>query len=250
MVSGVAIALLVPLAGCHSAASTASARIRPVAHDGRPGAHHHAGAAAGRDSVRQQNAAATRLVPTGERTAHVTARELGKSWHPGCPVSPSGLRAVRLPYWGFDHREHQGVLVVGASLVPPMESAFRSLDRARFPIRQMQPVSVYGGSDNRSMAADNTSAFNCRLAVTDGPRAWSEHAFGAAVDIDPRENPYRLDGRVLPPSGRPYADRRRVQPGMITAGGQVVRAFDGVGWGWGGRWSSTPDYQHFSVNGR
>jgi len=29
-----------------------------------------------------------------------------------------------------------------------------------------------------------------------------------------------------------------------------VRAFDAVGWGWGGRWSNPTDYQHFSATGR
>jgi len=28
----------------------------------------------------------------------------------------------------------------------------------------------------------------------------------------------------------------------------LVRAFESVGWTWGGRWSS-PDYQHFSATG-
>jgi hypothetical protein len=37
---------------------------------------------------------------------------------------------------------------------------------------------------------------------------------------------------------------------MAVEGGVLVRAFGRVGWGWGGRWSGTPDYQHFSVNGR
>jgi len=100
------------------------------------------------------------------------------------------------------------------------------------------------------MAHDNTSAFNCRYAVANGPRSWSEHAYGEAVDIDPRENPYRLNGRIYPPAGKPYLDRSKHRRGMIFAGGPVVAAFDAVGWGWGGRWASTPDYQHFSVNGR
>ena len=30
----------------------------------------------------------------------------------------------------------------------------------------------------------------------------------------------------------------------------LVRAFDGVGWSWGGRWSGVKDYQHFSASGR
>jgi hypothetical protein len=179
----------------------------------------------------------------------VTATDLGASWHAGCPVPPERLRSVRLRYWGFDHRRHVGQLIVNVAVVTTVQRAFQQLFADRFPIRRMRPVAAYGGSDNRSMAADNTSAFNCRYAVSNGPRSWSEHAFGEAVDLDPLENPYHLNGRVLPPAGAPYLDRSRVRPGMVVSGGRPVAIFAGLGWGWGGVWSS-PDYQHFSINGR
>jgi hypothetical protein len=184
------------------------------------------------------------------RTAEVTAAKLGKSWHSGCPVGPSMLRAVTMTYWGFDNTAHEGTLIVNASVVSPVVTAFRRIYLARFPIRRMVPIAAYGGSDNRSMAADNTSAFNCRRAVSDGPPSWSMHAYGEAIDIDTMENPYRLDGKVLPPAGAPYMDRSNVRRGMIVAGSAPVAAFGAVSWGWGGNWSSTPDYQHFSINGR
>ncbi len=37
---------------------------------------------------------------------------------------------------------------------------------------------------------------------------------------------------------------------MIVPGGVVERAFDAIGWGWGGRWSSIKDWMHFSATGR
>jgi hypothetical protein len=36
---------------------------------------------------------------------------------------------------------------------------------------------------------------------------------------------------------------------MAVAGGVLVWAFASRGWAWGGRWSGTPDYQHFSATG-
>src|SRR5205823_13178637 len=138
---------------------------------------------------------------------------------------------------------------VNRGIVAPVVSAFRRIYSARFPIRRLQPIAAYGGSDDRSMAADNTSGFNCRRAVSNGPPSWSMHAYGEAVDIDPLENPYRLDGKILPPAGAPYMDRGNVRPGMVVRGSAPVLAFAAIGWGWGGNWSSTPDYQHFSTNG-
>ena len=180
----------------------------------------------------------------------VTASELGKSWRPGCPVGPASLRAVAVTFWGFDHRAHTGTLVVNARVVSPVVSALRAMYGARFPIRKMVPIAAYGGDDNTSMAADNTSAFNCRAAVANGPKRWSMHAYGEAIDFNAVENPYTLDGRVYPPNGKPYTNRSNVRPGMVVRGSAPVRAFSAVGWGWGGYWSSSPDYQHFSSNGK
>jgi hypothetical protein len=181
--------------------------------------------------------------------APVTRAELGKSWHPGCPVAPSQLRTLRVPYWGFDGRHHIGALVVNVSVVDRVRAVFGQLDRARFPIRGMTPIAAYGGSDDRSMAADNTSAFNCRYAVASGPKRWSVHAYGEAIDVNPVENPYFEGARWLPPAGRRYADRAIAGPGMAVSGGTLVTAFATVGWPWGGRWTASPDYQHFSATG-
>jgi len=188
--------------------------------------------------------------PFAASVSRVVAGDLGRSWRPGCPVAPSDLRRVRVAYWGFDVDRRLGILVVDRDAAAAVVTVFRRLYRSRFPIRSVRPVSEYGGSDAASMAADNTSAFNCRAAVATGPRRWSEHAYGRAVDVNPVENPYLSGGRVLPPAGRAYLGRARYRPGMAVDGGVLVRAFATVGWGWGGRWQGSPDYQHFSASGR
>jgi D-alanyl-D-alanine carboxypeptidase len=179
----------------------------------------------------------------------VTRAQLPHSWRPGCPVAPSSLRRLRLGYWGFDGKPHAGTLVVNASAVGDLTVVFRRLYRARFPIRRMRPIDAYGGNDERSLAADNTAAFNCRYAVGPGPKRWSTHAYGVAIDIDPVENPYLESGQVHPRAGKAYLDRSNVRPGMAVRGGLLVSAFTSVGWQWGGRWTGTPDYQHFSSTG-
>ncbi len=181
--------------------------------------------------------------------APVRWSDLRYSYRAGCPVGPPDLRAVRLSYWGFDGRAHEGTLVVHRRVASDVVAVFRRLYAARFPIRRMQPVSAYRGSDDASMAADNTSAFNCRRAVG-ASGGWSEHAFGRAIDVNPVENPYVLGGRILPPRGRAYLRRRDVRPGMAVEGGVVVQAFAARGWRWGGRWTGSRDYQHFSATGR
>ena len=193
--------------------------------------------------------AAQAAVPGFEASVtRATRAELRFSYRPGCPAQPGELRVIRLRHWGFDGRAHTGTLVVHASTVADVVSVFGRLYEARFPIRRMLGVEVYRGSDDRSMAADNTSGFNCRRVRPGGP--WSEHAFGRAIDVNPVENPYLHGGAVEPPAGRAYLDRSSARPGMAVRSGVLVRAFDGAGWFWGGRWRSSKDYQHFSTTGR
>jgi D-alanyl-D-alanine carboxypeptidase len=182
-------------------------------------------------------------------TVHpVTASDLRHSYRPGCPVGPSQLRLLRLSYWGFDGKSRVGSLVVRDRVARGVVAVFRRLYRARFPIRRLRKVDAYRGSDDASMAADNTSGFNCRFVS--GTTRWSQHAYGEAIDVNPVENPYVYRGTSRPPAGARYLDRSDVRPGMAVSGGLLVRAFAAVGWKWGGVWRGSPDYQHFSTTGR
>jgi len=172
----------------------------------------------------------------------------GVSWHPGCPVGLGQLRLVRLSYWGFDHTVHKGELIVNASAAKAVTRAFRILFAARFPIWQMRIVDAFGGDDERSMLADNTSGFNCRLVP--GTGIWSQHAYGLAVDINPFQNPEVQNGTVDPPAAAAWADRSQRSRAMIKHGDAAWRAFHAIGWTWGGDWQSPTDYMHFSANGQ
>lgn len=152
-----------------------------------------------------------------------------------------------MTYWGFDGKPHMGELVVNAKSAADLTKVFKRLYQKRYPIRRMERVDVYKGSDFQSIEADNTSAFNCRAAT--GSSSWSQHAYGLAVDINPCENPYvTAGGRISHPDCVKYRDRSRKDPGVIHRGDHVVRAFASIGWGWGGVWSGAKDYQHFSSN--
>ncbi len=75
----------------------------------------------------------------------------------------------------------------------------------------------------------------------------SEHAIGAAIDINPEQNYYcdpngtALVGKYWKPYEDPYS---------ITPDGDVVRAFKKYGFVWGVNWNSGyKDYMHFSFFG-
>jgi hypothetical protein len=173
---------------------------------------------------------------------------IGSSWHPGCPVAIRDLRLLTLDYWGFDGSLHRGRLIVHRRQAREVRRVFARLFYVQFPIRRMRLIDAYGGSDDRSMAANNTSAFNCRFVA--GTTRWSMHAYGKAIDINPVRNPYVSGSHVSPEAGTRFANRTRDAKGMIHRGDRVVRAFARAGWEWGGSWVSPKDYMHFSSNGR
>ena len=184
-------------------------------------------------------------------SASLRERMAGSSWRPGCPVGLGELRVVRVSHWDFNREVERGALVVHGRYARGVVDVMRRLFAQRFPIRRMELIDRYGADDHRSMAHDNTSAFNCRFVA--GTTRWSMHAYGKAIDINPRENPYVSGDHVSPPEGAPYADRRPAREGMIFRDGPVVKSFARIiGWEWlgaPGPGRSYRDYQHLSADG-
>ncbi|WGW02274.1 M15 family metallopeptidase [Tropicibacter oceani] len=182
----------------------------------------------------------------------VWARMDGVSWHAGmgCP-GREALRLLSIPHLDFQGQGAVGEMIVAADVAEDVLDIFADLHAAGFQIELMRPVHLFMGDDGRSMAANNTSAFNCR--VVGGTNRLSQHAFGKAMDINPVQNPYVKGGYTSPEAGKSFdgADERTGDvPGIVLPDGPVTRAFKARGWGWGGDWSSSRDYQHFSQNGR
>jgi D-alanyl-D-alanine carboxypeptidase len=173
-------------------------------------------------------------------------------WHRGCPVWMSQLRVLSYRYSGFDRQTHIGQIVVNKDVAQPLATVFAKLYRLRFPIRDGAFASTYGPHPDQS--GDVTASFECRTAAaspcsgSSATHHWSMHAFGEAVDLDPRENPYVGCGMTRDKTARSYMKRSWHRRGMVTPA--VRRAFASIGWGWGGAWvGSTKDYMHFSING-
>jgi len=140
-----------------------------------------------------------------------------------------------------------GALVVQRDVAEAVAEAFGALHADGFLIARMEPIERYRRDDDASMAANDTSAFNCR-AVTGGS-SWSEHSYGRAIDLNPVQNPYVRGSLTLPAAGEAYLDRDDVRPGMLVRPG-AVEVFDRLGWGWGGDLETLGDYQHVSATGR
>jgi hypothetical protein len=180
----------------------------------------------------------------GPIALEMLARIKTTTWHQGCPVPPDDLRQLDVSYWNFGGKPMRGALVVHQGVTSDLTEIFSELFRHGFLIDRMEPVENFGGSDERSMEANNTSAFNCR-DITGEPGKFSNHSWGRAIDINPLTNPYMKGELVLPPAGKAFLDRSRAYPGAILAHSFIVELFERHGWVWGGSWRDRKDYQHF-----
>jgi len=177
---------------------------------------------------------------------------------PGAPVNCEQLTVVRFPYVDFSGVSHDdGQLMVLSAVAPEVRQLFSALYKSRFPLERARLMEDYQGDDAAAMRDNNTSAFNDRPVTGGGPP--SLHAYGLAIDINPRQNPYvqlGADGiaRFSPPAGIAYANRLALRPGKVARVGmaeQVVGLFARYGFTvWGGHWDTPLDYQHFQLGRR
>lgn len=174
--------------------------------------------------------------------ADIQKRMMGHSWQKNCPVSFDQLAYLKLSYWGFDNKIHQGELIVYQPLAKETVEIFKQLFEIKFPIANMQlPENL--PANKESIELNNTYAFYCRSSGQN-PNKLSRHSYGLAIDINPLYNPEVSSKEVKPEAGRLYADRHLQHSGMIREGDAVFNIFLNHGWVWGGYFKQA-NYMHF-----
>ena len=168
----------------------------------------------------------------------------GASYVEDGPVTRDELCYMTVLYWGTDKAPHKGELIVNKVIADDVSDIFYELYKASYPIESIKLIDEYGGSDEVSMANNNTSCFNARKVK--GSDEWSGHAYGMAIDINPLYNPYvGADGTILPVTAGKYSNRDSNFVMKIDTEDYAYRIFTEHGFTWGGEWENIKDYQHF-----
>ena len=183
-------------------------------------------------------------------SSQLRSEMIGASWHEDLPCPAlEELRELHIPFRDFSGAEQLGLLITSVQFSEALVAIFAKLYDLGFPIARMTPVCKFAGDDGLSMAANNSSCFNARRII--GTERLSLHSYGAAVDVNPVQNPVlRRDPitgetRIRPDEGRDFLDRQDRHPGLFREGEAPLAAFLEAGWQWGGHWEEPKDYHHF-----
>lgn len=172
----------------------------------------------------------------------------GVSYVENDDISIDDLRYCVLLYNDFSGDTQKGEMICNKAIADDVIEIFSELYQSGYRIESIKLVDEFGGDDNASMLANNTSCFNYRKAT--GSKSLSNHAYGLAIDINPFYNPYiayKKNGETIiaPEGSEEYADRSKSFPYKIDENDLAYRLFKAHGFSWGGDWNSCKDYQHF-----
>lgn len=191
-------------------------------------------------------------------------------WADGCPIPIERLRLLSFPFIDFDGHEQQGELLVLDAVAPHVLSIMENLYKMNFPMETVKRIETYNltsenaNSDGLPIEHNNSASFHCR-PIKD-TTLFSIHAYGLAIDINPKQNPYVIiqdpDSQIVkdrkpqesnivlvqPVEGAYYLNRSNKRAGMITPDDEVVKLFYNNGFTiWGGNWNFPLDTMHFQA---
>ena len=95
----------------------------------------------------------------------VFERMRGRSYKEGCRVAREELRYLLCLHKDAQGRSIVGEMVVNRAIANDVLEILRKLYDAHYPIERMRLIDDYGADDERSMAANNSSAFNYRITT-------------------------------------------------------------------------------------
>lgn len=181
--------------------------------------------------------------------AYIKEKIMGVSYRENPDISLDDLRYVRIIHYDFNGQLQEGELIVNQRIAYPTMKAFYELYKWEYPLESVRLVDDYEGSDELSMEANNSSAFNYR--TVEGRTQLSKHALGLAIDINPKINPYVREDEYFPKNATDYLERNpQLCKGehadkMIHKKDIAYKIFKRNGFSWGGDWKDSKDYQHF-----
>lgn len=148
------------------------------------------------------------------------------------------LAIIDVEYISVDGKLHRGQIVANKRIESDIKHMFAYMLENDFVVEKAIPAVKYNWSDSLSMDDNNSYSFNYRNV------SYSKHAYGMAIDINPRFNPLRWKNvdRENQPKG---AVLDTTINGTLHPQHSVVKEFKRLGYRWGHTFSKYYDDHHF-----
>lgn len=184
-----------------------------------------------------------------------------KSYITNDDISLKDLSYIKFLHYDFNNNVKVGELIVNKIILDRIINILRELFNNKYQINSFILVDNYFDNENvdrnsidlKSIKYDNSYSFFYRKIYK--TNKLSNHAYGLAIDINPKENPYlpfvagKSDFSNLTEEEIYYLNNRDKNiPHVITHDDLLYKLFIENGFSWGGDWIDTKDYQHFEVN--
>ena len=140
------------------------------------------------------------------------------------------LTTINVPATGKDGTKYTIAVQVHKAIAQDVYNACYAAQQEGFKVYEIGGYGSWRWSDNAGKA---------------GGLPHSQHCYGLAVDINSTENGQFKNGS---PTGNWFYDPGN-NPYSIKPDSALVQSFKAAGWGWGGDWTSSKDYMHFSFCG-
>ena len=141
-------------------------------------------------------------------------------------------------YLSTDGKLHQGQILTNKKIEADIRHIFRFMLDNGFVVEKAVPIVHYHWNDSLSMSDNNTYSF-CYRNI-----AYSKHARGMAIDVNPRFNPVRWKKQNKPNEPRGAVSDTTVN-GTLHPNHIVVQEFKKLGFRWGHTFSTYYDDHHF-----
>ncbi|NLY25441.1 MAG: M15 family metallopeptidase [Bacteroidales bacterium] len=150
----------------------------------------------------------------------------------------SQLELFDVFYHSTDGQIHKGQILSNKKIAEEIRALFLFMLNEEFVVDKAIPIVRYNWNDSLSMADNNSYSF-CYRNI-----AYSRHASGMAIDINPRFNPLRWK-KVNRPSRPAGAVSDTTVNGTLHPAHPVVKEFRKKGFRWGHTFSQYYDDHHF-----
>lgn len=141
-------------------------------------------------------------------------------------------------YKSTDDKLHKGQILTNRKIENDIRDIFEFMLKNDFVVEKAIPIVHYNWNDSLSMDDNNTYSF-CYRNI-----AYSKHARGMAIDINPRFNPVRWK-KINRPNQPENAVLDTTVNGTLHPDHVVVKEFRRLGFRWGHTFSKYYDDHHF-----